>query len=263
MAGHAGASGNAVVEGGIAGARLDAGRGDASTMKDSAGSPTIPCTPGVGVLMPLGDSITQGGNASDQGGYRSRLFRLGLQDGHAMKLVGSMNNGPSMVDGQPFSNAHEGHPGFTINGDKNGWYGILPLVPGAIKAFHPEVITLMIGTNDILQQVDLAHASERLAALLDEILNADPKVCLIVAKATPLADPGGNARVETYNAALPDLVATRAAAGKRIALIDMQAAFVANPNYKTQLLQDGIHPTDAGYQLMASTWYAVLRDLLK
>ena len=29
------------------------------------------------------------------------------------------------------------------------------------------------------------------------------------------------------------------------------------------LLQDGIHPTDAGYQLMASTWYAALGGLLQ
>jgi lysophospholipase L1-like esterase len=236
---------------------------DADAVKEAGASIAIPCARGATVVMPLGDSITQGGNAADQGGYRSRLFHLALQDHHTIKFVGSMSNGPSTVDGQAFPSAHEGHPGFTISGDKNGAYGILPLVPGAIKAFHPEIITLMIGTNDVLQQMDLAHASDRLAALLDEILATDPNVCLIVAKATPLADAVGNARVEAYDASIPDLIASRAATGKHIALVDMYAAFTANASYKTQLLQDGIHPTDAGYQLMAGTWYAPLGGLLK
>jgi lysophospholipase L1-like esterase len=241
----------------------DAARGDERRVDAAGGVVSLPCVKGASVVMPLGDSITQGANASDQGGYRSRLFHLAHEHGQTVKFVGSMNNGPATVDGQPFPTAHEGHPGFTIDGDKNGWSALSPLVPRAMKSFQPQVILLMIGTNDVLQDVDLANAPERLAALLDEILNADPNVCLVVAQATPLADATGNARIQAYDAEIPALVASRAALGKHIGLVDMYGAFAANASYKTQLLQDGIHSTAAGYELMATVWYAAIADTLE
>ena len=45
------------------------------------------------------------------------------------------------------------------------------------------------------------------------------------------------------------LVRTRAAAG--------------NANHKTAPLNDTLHPNDAGYMVMAQTWYAAIRDDLR
>ena len=42
----------------------------------------------------------------------------------------------------------------------------------------------------------------------------------------------------------------------------MYAAFTANTNYKTALMNDELHPNSAGYVVMASTWYAAISSYL-
>jgi lysophospholipase L1-like esterase len=120
----------------------------------------------------------------------------------------------------------------------------------------------MIGTNDVNISLDLANAPTRLGALLDRITADEPNALLVVAKITPTTTDTTNARVQTYNNAIPGLVQARAAAGKHIALVDMYAAFTANTSYKTALMNDDLHPNDAGYVVMAQTWYAAIKAFL-
>jgi lysophospholipase L1-like esterase len=58
------------------------------------------------------------------------------------------------------------------------------------------------------------------------------------------------------------VVKTRADAGKHVAWVDMYGAFTSNANYKTAYMNDVLHPRDAGYTVMASTWYAALGPTL-
>src|SRR5689334_8226516 len=58
-------------------------------------------------VMPLGDSITQGGSI---GGYRLDLGTKLRAAGRSIDFVGSLTDGPASM---PDRN-HEGHPGWTI-----------------------------------------------------------------------------------------------------------------------------------------------------
>ncbi len=42
----------------------------------------------------------------------------------------------------------------------------------------------------------------------------------------------------------------------------MYSAFIQNANYKTELLANDLHPSDAGYVVMANTWWAAISNLL-
>jgi lysophospholipase L1-like esterase len=223
-----------------------------------AGAGYDPC-PATGpcVIMPFGDSITEGFPVS--GGYRSRLFHLALQDDREITFVGSANNNnPSMVDGVPFPQNHEGHGGWTIEGSN----GIAKLVESSMRDYEPDIVTLMIGTNDINGNISVSSAPQRLGALLDSIYEADPDVLVILAQIVPTRSDGTNQAVQTYNAAMPGLVSTRVSAGRHLILVDMYGAFTRDQNYKNSLLGDNLHPNDAGYVRMAETWYAVLADFL-
>ena len=55
---------------------------------------------------------------------------------------------------------------------------------------------------------------------------------------------------------------TRANAGKHVVMVDMYAAFTANTSYKTALMSDELHPNNAGYMVMANTWYAAISSYL-
>jgi lysophospholipase L1-like esterase len=98
--------------------------------------------------------------------------------------------------------------------------------------------------------------------LLDRITTAAPNALVVVAKIVPTKSDDENQRVMTYNDAIPMLVKTRADAGKHVIVVDMYGAFTKNANYKTEYMNDNLHPKDAGYAAMASTWYPAISGFL-
>ncbi len=251
-------------------ARADAGAGtDANGNSDAradAGGDAMaayaPCpTTGACIIMPLGDSITDG-YPFENGGYRVELFTQAVTLMTPITFVGRKTNGPQMVANMPFPSSHEGYSGYTIDTDAthNGISG--SLVDGAISMFHPHIILLHIGTNDINGNVNIATAPTRLAALLDRIIADAPSALLVVAQIIPTQTDATNTRISNYNAAIPALVQQRAAAGKHIALLDMYSVFTANANYKTAWLTDNLHPNVTGYATMGDAWYNALKAVL-
>jgi lysophospholipase L1-like esterase len=236
----------------------DGGGGDAT-------APFAPCPTdgGACAIMPLGDSITDGFPDETGGGYRVELFHQANLAGKNITFVGRQINGPTgMIDGRPFPRNHEGYNGFTI-ADAPGHSGITDMTVAAINLFHPHVILLAIGTNDINGNVDVANAPARLGTLIDLITNAAPSTLLVVAQIIPTQTDATNGRIQTYNAAIPALVQTRANAGKHVLLVNMYGTFTANANYKTALLVDDLHPNTAGYALMGRTWYGLIAPFLR
>jgi lysophospholipase L1-like esterase len=216
-------------------------------------------------IMPLGDSITDGccgeNTLSMGASYRLELFQLSLDHGTKLTFVGSHASGPNTVDNVVFPKNQEGHPGWTI-ADGGGRDGLQKDVAGWLTATPPDIITLMIGTNDVGIQLDLANAPNRLGVLIDTITKTAPKALVIVAQIVPTGTDSTNQRVRTYNAAMPALVKSFADAGRHVSLVDMYGAFTANPSFKTALLANDLHPSDAGYSTMANVWWGALGDLL-
>ena len=247
------------------GAEPDAGAGPDARADAADGAPPYDPCPPPGTpcrVMPLGDSITAGFLSSTQGGYRVPMFDSAFKAGKAITFVGSQTSGPTTLDGVPFPQQNEGHSGYTID-DGGGRSGLQPLVQSAIQTYHPNIVTLMIGTNDVGIQLDLVNAPARLGKLMDTILATDPGLLLVVAQITPTQDDTGNTRVQAYNAAIPGLVAARARSGKHIASVDMYGALTANASYKTAYLADALHPNDAGFVIMSGVWYSAIGGLFR
>ena len=251
--GASGTAGGAGSGGAALGGQSGGGAGGASAYRPCP-SDSSPCK-----IMPFGDSITDG--YGTEGAYRIELFRLAHQAGKNITFVGSQSNGPSMVDGAPFPPEHEGHIGFTIYPTPSR-SGISPFVDTSIPQFTPHIITLMIGTNDAIDDYQMANAPTRLGMLIDSIFAKLPNVLLVVAQPIPSQDDALNGRLQTYDAAIPAIVQARAEAGKHILVVDMYAPFAAVPDYKTSLLKDTWHPNVAGDVILGQRWYAVLAPSL-
>ena len=223
-----------------------------------------PCPTSAGgacVVLPLGDSITEGCCTAPEGGYRIELFNQAVLAGKNITFVGSLLNGPPTVANKTFPMRHEGHGGFTISGGGNG--GIAgSITDSAISTYHPNIVLLMIGTNDINDNIDITNAPSRLGRLIDEIIVDAPAALVVVSTIIPIAAPGGDQRTQAYNAAIPALVNARASAGKHVVLVDNYAAFSKNPNYQTALKADGLHPNTAGYVILGDTFYGAIAALL-
>lgn len=256
--GEAGSGGMGGVPDGVGGTAGD-GDGAGGSAGTSGGPEFQPCpVSGPCKIMPFGDSITQGFPVA--GGYRAPLFRLALQANRDITFVGSADDfSVPTVDGVPFPRNHEGHGGWTIEGNN----GIAKFVGTSIPNYKPNIITLMIGTNDINGNINVADAPNRLGRLLDSIFMQDPNILVVLAQIVPTRTDGTNNAVKAYNAAMPDLVATRVSKGQHIVLVDMYTAFTNDPNYKQSLLGDNLHPNQAGYNRMAEVWFEALSPYLR
>ena len=247
LAGNGGSSGGSDEAGGTAGS---GGAGGAPGFQPCPASG--PCQ-----IMPFGDSITQGYNVA--GGYRAPLFHLALAANRNITFVGSADDySVPTVDGQEFPKNHEGHGGFTIEGNN----GIAKFVGTSIPSYEPNIITLMIGTNDINGNNNALDAPNRLGALLDAIFTRDANILVILAQIVPTRTDVTNNAVETYNAAMSNLVSTRVGQGQHIILVDMYTAFTKDASYKQSLLADNLHPNQAGYSAMADVWFQALSPYL-
>jgi lysophospholipase L1-like esterase len=193
-------------------------------------------------VMPLGDSITEGTQVP--GGYRIGLWQRFVSGGFRVDLVGSQFNGPASLG----DHDHQGHPGWRIDQiDAN--------IVTWLRNTTPRTVLLHIGTNDVLQNFNLAGAPTRLSTLVDRITATVPAADVLVATIIPLSNPDQEAKVRAFNATIPGMVQSKVNAGKRVHLVDMHSALT------TADLIDGIHPTANGYGKMAATWFTALRSV--
>jgi len=214
-------------------------------------------------VLPLGDSITEGYLPSGaNGGYRVELFRQAVRAGKNVTFVGTQQNGPTTVENKTFPRMHEGRGGYTIAGGGQGAIAGT-VVDTAISRFPPHIVLLMIGTNDINGNINVSTAPTRLGQLIDEIISDAPNALVVVASIIPIRDDGTNQRIPNYNAAIPGLVNTRAAAGKHVMFVDNYAAFTKNTSFRTALMVDGLHPNDAGYAVLGQSFYDAISALLR
>ncbi|MEV4350036.1 ricin-type beta-trefoil lectin domain protein [Actinoplanes sp. NPDC049596] len=193
-------------------------------------------------VMPLGDSITEGTQVP--GGYRIGLWQRLAGAGYRVDFVGTQSNGPAALG----DHDHQGHPGWRIDQiDAN--------ITRWLQAANPRTVLLHIGTNDILQNYNVASAPSRLSTLIDHITATAPAADVFVATLIPLASSGQEAAARSFNAALPGIVQSKVNSGRRVHLVDMHAALT------TADLIDGVHPTAGGYDKMAAVWFAALRSV--
>ncbi|MDT0424322.1 MULTISPECIES: SGNH/GDSL hydrolase family protein [Streptomyces] len=191
-------------------------------------------------VMPLGDSLTDGFTPCP-GGYRIGLWRRLAEAGYTVDFVGSLANGPAELG----DHDHEGHSGWRIDqldAQLDGW----------LAATSPRTVLLLIGTNDLNQNHDVANAPARLSALVDRIRALLPDAEIFVASVPPQTDPTQQARVVAYNQALPGALAGKDAG---VHLVRMYEALT------TADLADGVHLTPAGYDRMAGVWFDALRSV--
>ncbi|KAL8702184.1 MAG: hypothetical protein Q9201_004539 [Fulgogasparrea decipioides] len=192
-------------------------------------------------VLPLGDSITWGKGSSDGNGYRLALATLTKKDGNNLRYIGHVESGTMA------NNQHEGHSGFEIVA--------VSAMGRPDYAERPNVVLLMAGTNDILRELDVGNAPERLGVLIGDIVTACPEAAVLVGTLPPLDHPYVNPKLSdketiAFNTVLEGIVAKLATGGNQVALVDMGRVTTRHIH-----ATDGIHPTDEGYALIAAAWH--------
>ena len=222
-------------------------------------------------IMAVGDSITDG--YSEQDGYRKYFYhRLVDQKKYSIDMVGSKDWGSSATwdfdDGTySYDPANTGYSGYTIQSyqyNNQNRIGILETISSGekkdiIQTTSPEIVLLMIGTNDIMDSYKMDEIQARLQALVDEIYRQKSDVTLMIMSPLPIDAPVSgwlqqdtmNTNIKTCMTAIKKIVDAEKASGKKCEYLATNELFTKQTDY-TAYLNDYCHPNRAGYTLMGN-----------
>ena len=188
-------------------------------------------------ILPLGDSITWGEGSTTENGYRLALSNVITSNGNNLTYIGSVKSGTMA------NNENEGHGGFQI---------LQVGIEGRQDySERPNIVLFMAGTNDVVFDIDLGNAPLRLIRVIEEILVECPEVTVLVGSLTPLLNPGWMTKINDINAKLPEVInRVGVDRGIQAAMVNMSRVTTAHIHQ-----DDGIHPTDEAYELIAAAWY--------
>ncbi|HLL88417.1 MAG TPA: GDSL-type esterase/lipase family protein, partial [Tepidisphaeraceae bacterium] len=134
-------------------------------------------------IMPLGDSITNGGSGS---GYRGPLYQKLTAANYSFQFVGSRTDNATAALTTSNNSRHEGHSGSFIKTGDATRIGIYDYLPTWINAAQPDIILLHIGTNDAAAYRDPATMKSDLDAVLTRIHGLRPSADVLVAQIIPI-----------------------------------------------------------------------------
>jgi lysophospholipase L1-like esterase len=230
-------------------------------------------------LMLLGDSITAGYQLG-VGGYRAQL-RTRLQNAnYQVTFVGSQGTyNPAAASGLE----HEGHSGWTVPQITNIVQGAFGLngtsADRILDAFRPDVVLLMIGTNDEIQKSGNATTDDY-KALLDSIYAKLPNVRLLVAPFIHCS-VFSDVQADNYNYGVRNLqfidgatyetdraggvvglVTGYQQVGRKISFVDaMHKAIPDGLSDNAWSQNDGVHPNATYYAIMGDIAFQALKNV--
>lgn len=145
-----------------------------------------------------------------------------------------------------------------VNGERSD--EIHARVPRDVLDVRPAAVIVIAGVNDIYQGLDANHVIARLSAIYADALAASIPVVAGSILPYNTATPDQNARMREINA----WIRTQAGATRGLYFANTRAA-VSRTDDPDRLADtpDGLHPTAAGYRLMARAIQPVLARALR
>ena len=208
-------------------------------------------------IMPLGNSISQGNTV--QSSYRRALWMNIQNDAFPVNFVGSLHEnfdeglsayGPSPI--QDFDLDHEAHWGWTAD-------QIASALPGWLSLNIPNVALIHVGTNDLWAGQSVATTIYDMEDIISKLRVANPGVTILLAQLIPLPPSNpGYLFVDDLNSEIVTLANILDSQNSRIIVVDQNTGFDNGLH-----TYDGVHPNDAGEQLMADIWYSYLVPVLQ
>ena len=243
------------------------GQGTVAASSSSSGTGSTVGKNDVIKIMPIGDSITFG--YGHTGGYRKYLDYYLKQNGFSkVDMVGpeGSNSASFNFNGQnvQYDDNHAGYSGYTIvqkypipSWGENGLLEKLK-AKNAIKSAQPDIVLLMIGTNDMTANRDLSECEKDLHSLLDYILADMPSDGIVFLASIPeFTAYGGNAqRVANYNNTVKKVASDYQNSGKNVRFADVHGCL----DGMNDMDSDKLHPTDKGYEKIGKFWAGIVED---
>lgn len=247
----------------------------------------VPGSQNLGAIWMVGDSITQGNADGDAASSpRKSLHDLLTAGGFTFSYTGSSAEN---LDGLPEDDIFRFHSGYSgamitnpgniasrvdmtrgldgVGRDTDTW-GSTQWTSGRLALVKPDVILILLGTNDVHQLANVADSSpDAIAAALKTYVNkvyslpglGSPSVFISTIPPNRRMDFGRDqsADVSAFNALLPGVVSSLKSSGKDVHLVDCYTPL--NEAYATAMGSDGLHPNAAGNAIIAGQWFTAIQ----
>jgi len=236
----------------------------------------VPGSKNIGAVWFIGDSITQSNADGDSGSSpRKSLYDLLMANGYTFTFTGHY---AANVDGLPSTGStpetnlyhyHSGISASVIGSDINGRVGMTQnqstfWSSGRLATVKPNVILIMLGTNDVDQNIDLANAPTRLTTLINTIFAhrgvGNPTVLVASIPPNRTTVPTDPTNTAAFNAAVPGVVNAQLALGRDVRFVDQ---FTPLENgYATNMRSDNLHTNTTGNNTLALQWFNMIQFLV-
>ena len=198
-------------------------------------------------ILPLGDSITQGGEG--YASYRRSLWLL-LKNagfnvdfiGHQIKHHGALND--NLKD---FDLNHEGHWAWEtgeLDDKLDGW----------LKGYTPDIVLLHVGTNDFDRGQSNESTMQEIKSIIAKLRKNNAKVAIFIAKIIPMK----NKDTSSINNSIALLVDAQNTQKSPLVIVDQYTDY--EPLVDNH---DNYHPNSKGEDKIANKWFEVLEDYLQ
>ena len=214
--------------------------------------------------MPVGDSITNGDG--EQGGYRKYLYDALTKKGYKIDMVGPNGRDSASANGISYDDNHAGYSGYQIKevpswgqqqGGKGSLYNELKNA-NAVKQAQPDIILLMIGTNDLTANRSMDACASDLRAMLDYMLADMPSDGVIFLCSVPehTAYGGNTQKIGNYNSTVKQVAEEYAGKGKNVKFADVHGCL----DGMNDIGGDQLHPNGGGYKKIGNFFAGVIDE---
>ncbi|PKQ26981.1 MAG: hypothetical protein CVT64_00585 [Actinobacteria bacterium HGW-Actinobacteria-4] len=203
-------------------------------------------------VMFLGDSIT-----GSPGCWRSLVWRDLTDAGLDLGMVGTLHTdecgGLTNASGDTWDPDHAGFAGIRTSG-----VFVRIATEGLLQRTEPDVVAMLLGTNDFWSGANADAVLSQYTALLELMRRDNPDIVLVVGTVLPMsADQcsGCQAQIDALNAQLDQWAADASTAQSPVSIAVLHQGFDVDLH-----TYDGVHPNEAGNELIAQGWVPALSE---
>lgn len=135
------------------------------------------------------------------------------------------------------------------------------LLPSWLSSTKPDIILMHLGTNDVWNNQSPTTITSAFSTLLSQMLTANPRTKLLVAKIIPMAPSNCaacGARVVELNKEIERWAGENAAKGGGVTVVDTWTGFDTQ-----SMTGDGVHPNEKGGRRLADVWYPAVAAAIR
>lgn len=198
-------------------------------------------------ILPLGDSITQGGN--EKPSYRRALWFMLERAGYNVDFIGSQRDfhdetpPDSLLD---FDLDHEGHWGWETN-------QIADALPDWLDLYTADIALVHLGTNDFDRGEAIPDTLKDLEAVLALLRRDNPEITILLAEIIPMRFKS----TRGFNEALRHWASDRSTASSKLMMVNQFTGY-----YPLLYNYDKYHANSMGEKRIARRWFDAIQTVV-